>query len=102
MTAACELVPVTVAFGRRARELRQEQGWSLRHTGALVGLNWGTLCKIEQGAGTTLGAADRIASAFGMSLAVMLSPDTCGHCHGAPPRGFTCQECATAGPEVTR
>lgn len=93
--------PVTVAFGRRVRELRQDRGWTLRHTGDLVSLSWATVCKIEQGAGTTLGSADRISAAFGMSLAVMLAPDSCGHCHGAPPRGFTCQECGGAGLAVT-
>lgn len=101
MTSPASPVPVTVAFGRRVRDLRQEHGWSLRHTGTLCALNWGTLCKIEQGADTTLGSADRIATAFGVPLAVMLSPDSCGHCHGAPGRGFVCSLCGMAGPEVT-
>jgi transcriptional regulator with XRE-family HTH domain len=94
-------VPVTVAFGRRAREFRQDRGWSLRETGTLVGLNWATLSKIENGAGTSLRCADSIALAFGMPLAVMLTPDSCGHCHGSPGQGFTCQLCGAAGPEVT-
>ncbi len=102
MTAPAEQVPVTVTFGRRVRELRQERGWSLRHTGSLVALNWGTVCKIEQGAGTTLGNADRISAVFGIPLAVMLSPDSCVNCHGAPHRGFICGTCGAAGAGVAR
>jgi transcriptional regulator with XRE-family HTH domain len=97
-----EPAPVTVAFGRRVRELRQERGWSLRHAGDLVALNWGTVSKIETGAGTSLENADRISAAFGMPLAVLLSPDSCGHCHGAPWPGFACLECGATGPGVTR
>lgn len=101
MTARSDPTPLTRAFGRRARDLRQGRGWTMRHMSGLVSLTAGTLCRIEQGADTTLGAAGRIADAFGMPVAVMLAPDSCEHCHGAPPRGFTCQECDAKGPEVT-
>jgi transcriptional regulator with XRE-family HTH domain len=100
--AAAEQVPVTVAFGRRVRELRRECEWSLRHLGGIALLDAATLHRIEAGGGTTLDAADRIASAFGVPLAVMLSPDSCWHCHGAPGRGFICGTCGAAGPEVAQ
>jgi transcriptional regulator with XRE-family HTH domain len=100
VTAASDPTPLTAAFGRRVRELRQERGWSLRYTGDLVALNWGTVSKIETGAGTTLSAADRIAGAFGVPLAVMLAPDACANCHGAPHRGFICGTCWEPGPGV--
>jgi transcriptional regulator with XRE-family HTH domain len=91
---------VTVAFGQRVRSLRLELGWPMRRAGELAGLNSSTLCKIEAGADTTLSAAGRIAGVFGMPLAVLLSPDSCSRCHGAPPRGYICGLCATAGPEA--
>lgn len=101
MTAPAEPVSVTVAFGRRVRELRQERGWSLRHAGTLVSLNWGTLCKIENGAGTTLGSADRIAGVFGKSLSELVAPVSCGQCLDSPPAGFACQACGAKGPEAS-
>lgn len=94
--------PVTVAFGLRVRELRRECEWTLRHLGGLAGLDAATLHRIEAGGGASLGAADRIACAFGVPLAVMLSPDSCWHCHGAPRPGFACLECGAKGPEVAR
>jgi transcriptional regulator with XRE-family HTH domain len=94
-------VPVTVAFGRRVRELRQERGWSLRYLAPLVSLDPATLSKIENGSGTTLGAAGRIADAFGLRLAAFLPPVRCAYCLDSPPRGFICPVCGTTGPEVT-
>jgi transcriptional regulator with XRE-family HTH domain len=94
--------PVTIAFGRRARELRQEREWTLNKGASRTQLAPSTLCRIEQGMDTTLSTAERIAAAYWVPLAVMLSPETCANCHDAPGRGFTCQECGTAGPAVTR
>lgn len=93
---------VTAAFGRRVRDLRTERGWSLRDMGAMVSVDAATLSRIENGAGTTIGTAGRIAALFGLPLVAMLRPVLCGHCFDAPSRGFTCQECGAAGPEVTQ
>ena len=92
---------VTVLFGRRARELREGRGWTQNQGASRTQLAPSTLCRIEQGHDTTLGTAARIARVYGVSLAVLLSPETCSNCHDAPWRGFTCQVCGLAGPEVT-
>lgn len=94
--------PAAAAFGHRVRELRLERGWGLRHLGSLTFLDKGTLSRIERGADTTLGTAERISGAFGMSLPVMIDPDSCPVCHDAPPRGLICGTCDAKGPEVTR
>lgn len=92
-----EATAVTVTFGRRVRDLRTGRGWTLRDMAALASLDAATISKIENGADTTIGSAARIASAFGVPLAFLLPPAACGWCLDVPPRGFTCQECGTAG-----
>lgn len=95
--------PVTIAFGRRARELREGREWTLNMGASRAQVAPSTLCRIEQGLDTTLSTAERIAAVYGLPLAaaVLLSPEACANCHDAPLRGFTCQTCGTAGPEVT-
>lgn len=89
--------PVTVAFGLRVRELRAEREWAARYLAEVTGLGLTGLYRLEKGDNTTLATAAKIAEAFGMPLASMLDPGGCANCHGAPRRGFTCQECGTAG-----
>jgi len=92
--------PVTAAFGRRARELRLERGWTLREAAVLADVAPSTLYRVEAGEDTTLAVAGRVADAFGVPIAVMFDPDGCPNCHGAPKRGFTCQECGEGGPAL--
>jgi len=94
--------PASVSFGRRARELREEREWTLDQLADQSGVSRSVVLTIEQGDNTTLDTAAKIAKALGVPLAVMLSPETCATCHGAPYRGFICGECGTAGAGVTR
>ena len=89
--------PVTV-FGRRVKELRAMQGLNLRQLEDLSGVSYSQICRIEQGDGTTLRSALRIAGALGAGLAWLLDPSTCTTCFGAPPPGFRCQDCPAIGP----
>ena len=91
----------TAVFARRVRDLRAERGWLLRDLAEASGLGISTLSRIENGRDTSLGAAGMIARGLGVPLAALLPDVACGHCLDAPPRGFTCQECGTAGPAVT-
>jgi len=84
--------PVTVAFGRRARELRQERGWSLDRMAARPGLNISAVRRAERGGNIRLAMAGRIDEALGVPLADMLGAGACGHC----------RKCGAKGPEVTR
>jgi transcriptional regulator with XRE-family HTH domain len=101
MTARGDGADVTAVFSARVRASRGDRGWSLRDLSAVAGMTYPTLSKIENGAGTSLAGAARIARALGMPLAALLPDVACGHCLDAPPRGFTCQECDLAGPAVT-
>lgn len=65
--------PVAVAFGLRARALRNERGWSLERMAARPGLNISAVRRVERGEGTTLATAEKVAAAFGMGLAEMLA-----------------------------
>jgi transcriptional regulator with XRE-family HTH domain len=90
VTAPAE--PVTAAFGRRARELRQERGWSLERMAARPGLNISAVRRAERGGNIRLATAERIAGALGVPLADMLGAGSCGHC----------RECGAKVPEVSR
>jgi transcriptional regulator with XRE-family HTH domain len=92
--------PVTVAFGRRVRELRQEHGWTVQKLADVTGLGPSGLWRVESGDNTTLATAGKIADALGVPLASMLDPESCAHCHGAPRRGWICGTCGAAGAEV--
>lgn len=91
--------PVAV-FGMRVKELRAMQGLNLRQLEDLSGVSYAQICRIEQGDGTTLRSAIRIADALGAGLAWLLNPSTCTTCLGGPPPGFRCQGCGTDGPRV--
>jgi transcriptional regulator with XRE-family HTH domain len=73
MTALAERVPVAVAFGARARELRLERDWTLEATAARAGVGRATLHRVERGDNVRLGTAANVAAAFGMTLAEMLA-----------------------------
>lgn len=89
MTAPAE--PVTAAFGRRARELRQERGWSLERMASRPGLNISAVRRAERGGNIRLATAERIADALGVPLAGMLGGGSCGHC----------RECGAEGREAS-
>lgn len=79
MTAPAVRSPVAVAFGVRTRALRNERGWSLEAMAARPGLNISAIRRVERGEGTSLAMAARIAAAFGMGLADMLTdPEVTG------------------------
>lgn len=88
-------------FARKVRDHRADRGWLLRDLARASGVGVSTLSRVENGANATLSLAGRIARGFGVPLAALLPDAACGHCLDAPPRGFTCQECGTAGPAVT-
>ena len=96
-----DVTGVCAVFGQRVRAARTGRDWTLRELAAEAGVDHTTLSKIENGRGTRFAIAGRIAAAFGVPLAALLPAVACGHCLDAPPRGFTCQECGTAGPAVT-
>jgi transcriptional regulator with XRE-family HTH domain len=73
MTALAPRVPVAVAFGARARALRLERDWTLGALASRTGLGRATLYRIEQGGNPRLATADKVAAAFGLSLAEMLA-----------------------------
>lgn len=91
---------VPAVFARQVRARRLDRGWLLRDLAAASGAGISTLSRAENGAGITLALADRIARGLGVPLAALLPAVACGRCLDAPPRGFTCQECGTAGPGV--
>lgn len=99
MTPQSDVTDVAVVFGRNVRDRRTASGQSLRAMAPLAGLRHAALGRIESGEGTTLATAGRIAAALGFPLSVLVG--ACGHCLDAPPRGFTCDVCGTAGTAVT-
>jgi transcriptional regulator with XRE-family HTH domain len=78
VTALASQTPLTVTFGRRARDLRNDRGWSLEAMAARSGVGRATVHRIECGENTTLAKAEKVAAAFGMTLAEMLSPEVPG------------------------
>lgn len=90
--------PVSAAFGRRCRRLREEQGLTRRQLAGVAGLSPAVVTLVEKGANTTLATASALAKALGEALPSMLDPDGCPNCHGAVRRGFACLECGAGGP----
>jgi transcriptional regulator with XRE-family HTH domain len=78
VTASPNSTPLTVAFGRRTRALRQQRGWSLERMAARPGLCIATVRRVERGDNVRLGTAEKVAAAFGMDLADMLGPEESG------------------------
>ena len=78
MTDTASQTPLTIAFGLRARALRNERGWSLESMAAHSGVGRATVHRIESGDDTRLSTAERVAAAFGMPLADMLGPEVPG------------------------
>jgi transcriptional regulator with XRE-family HTH domain len=73
MTTLAPRVPVAVAFGRYARQLRLDRDWTLVAMAARPGLNIATVRRVERGDNVQLGTAEKVAAAFGMTLAEMLA-----------------------------
>ena len=80
-------------FGKMVAAERARRGWSMRELLAWAGLPAApaTVVRIEDGGGTRLDIAARVARALGLSLDGLLDP--CGQCRDAPPPGFTCNTC---------
>ena len=77
------------------RRLRRERGMSYREVGQLLGMAASNVCRAEHGERTPP-PAGKVAEAFGVPLAAVLSP--CPHCHYSPPTGYMCLRCGiTAG-----
>jgi transcriptional regulator with XRE-family HTH domain len=63
-------------FGQRARELREDQGVSLRRAAARARIDPAHLLNVERGESIpTLGVAERIANAVNASLGSLLNED---------------------------
>lgn len=60
-------------FGKRAAAQRAIRGWSLRDLSEACGISFSNLSRIEQGMDTTLSSMQKIAAAFDVPLAQMLS-----------------------------
>jgi transcriptional regulator with XRE-family HTH domain len=100
MTAPGSAVPVTVAFGRRVLALRTRRRWSREGMASRAGITVAVLRRIERCENTTLTTAEKVAGAFGKSLAELVAPASCGQCMDSPLAGYTCQACSAKGPEV--
>lgn len=70
-----EAVSAGAAFGKRARALRDERGWSLSEMAAHSGLGRATLYRVERGDNIRLSTVAKVAGAFGTDAAQMLAPD---------------------------
>lgn len=79
---------------RAMRRLRMERGLGYQEAGALLGIHPSTVCRAEHGKRTPP-AAERIAAAFGVLLADIMTP--CPQCRYDPPAGFMCLRCGTRG-----
>jgi transcriptional regulator with XRE-family HTH domain len=75
MTTVTSRTSLTTAFGRRARDLRNERGWTLEAMAARPGLNISAVRRAERGDDIRLSTAEKVAAAFGKSLAEMLAPE---------------------------
>ena len=105
MTAA-RSSPTTLAgiVAAHVRRLRRAQGWTQSNTAARLadaGMVMGHTClsKLESGERTvTVDELAILAAVFDIadpwSLTVL--PE-CATCHGAPPAGFTCNDCGAVG-----
>jgi transcriptional regulator with XRE-family HTH domain len=81
--------PAIPAFGRRLATARARHGWSQRELGERAQVSPFILSRIEAGTrGCILLTAVRLAFAAGISLDGLL--DSCRHCGGSPPAGFSC------------
>lgn len=69
-----EAASVAVAFGKRARALRDARGWSLESMARHSGLGRATLYRVEAGGDVRLSTVAKVAGAFGVEPAEMLAP----------------------------
>lgn len=68
--------PVEKRFGKRLRECRHNQGWSLRVLSKKCGLTIAFLSDIENGKrGIGLGNAVKLANVFGYGISEFLHPE---------------------------
>jgi transcriptional regulator with XRE-family HTH domain len=66
-------VTVTERFGKRMRQLRQEQGLSQMDLSEKTGMEQAFISRLENGkAEASLGTLDRLATALGLSLSQLL------------------------------
>lgn len=95
-----ELTPVS-RFGRMVADERARRRWSMRDLCAKAGLPMApaTIQRIEQGGGTNLDIAVKVATALGLSLDSLITRPACMQCGDSPPPGFTCNACGTPAPE---
>jgi transcriptional regulator with XRE-family HTH domain len=107
-------VTLSERIAQRVRMLRRQHGMNreqlasaCQQLGGPASLSAAAITNIETGRPTKDGGRRRavtvdelglFAAVFSVTPADLLSPDTCGSCGGAPPRGFTCNECGISQP----
>jgi predicted transcriptional regulator len=91
---------LVLAFGRRVRDLRREAGRTLGDLASDAGVGPSVLSRIENGSGTTIATAARLARSLGVPVAALLPSVDCGWCLDAPPAGYLCAECGLPGPRA--
>lgn len=85
----------------RVRSIRRSRGWSVQHLAdrcAELGapeLTSRALYVLEgpRRRKVTVDEAAIFARVFGVDITTLLTPATCERCNGAPPEGFSCNEC---------
>lgn len=91
------------AIAVRIKSMRKRRGWTadrLAEEMTKIGISWnhGIVTKLETGRrqSVTLDEAMAITEVFRLDLDELLS-SACDVCAGAPPVGFTCNECGRKG-----
>jgi transcriptional regulator with XRE-family HTH domain len=96
----------TLAVTRNIRAIRKARGWSQRELAKqMAEVGWPLTFACISAMEANLNESDRrtrtvhvddlvaFAKLFGIEPADLLIAPDCGTCNGAPPAGFTCQEC---------
>lgn len=93
-----ELSPLA-RFGAMVAAERAYRGWSMRDLCAKAGLPAAPsrVKDIEDGKGTSLAIAVKIASALRLSLDPLLTAPWCARCGDEAPPGFICSTCGRRG-----
>lgn len=97
---ADEATPIE-RFGQMVAAERAHRCWSMRDLCAEAGLPPApaTIKRIEDGGGTSLAIAVKVAGVLDLSLDALIARPGCARCEDRPPRGYTCNACGASGEE---